>query len=333
MPRLWCPPITHYTASGEVDKARMATHWATMVAHVGGFLVPGSTGDGWEMSSNEISQLLSIATDLAVQLNTRLLVGVLRTQIEEMLAVITQTVAWLKDRSGESDPLQAMQAHHVVGFTVCAPRGADLSQTEIEVGLARVLDLGLPTAIYQLPQVTQNEISPATFAALAARYSNFLMFKDTSGTDRVPETDRGSSGVVMMRGAEGNYARWLRESGGPYDGFLLSTANCFSAELCKIIHNLENGDSEAAQMLSRQLTDTVNAAFAMVKNLPYGNAFANANKALDHWMAYGQNAEQMPPPLLHAGIPLPSKILTEVGRLLQQNGFLPATGYLEAVVR
>jgi len=329
VPRLWCPPITHYTASGEINAGRMEAHWTRMAQHVGGFLVPGSTGDGWEMDPDEISQLLTIATDLATRLNSRLLVGVLRTELEEMLTVITQTVTWLKDSTGKDDVLQAMLARHVAGFTVCPPRGADLTQEEIKLSLARVLDLGLPTAIYQLPQITQNEISPTTFAALAAHYSNFLMFKDTSGTDRVPLVDHGSSGVMLVRGAEGDYAKWLREAGGPYDGFLLSTANCFAPELSEIITQLETGEVKTAQRLSRRLNETISAAFAVVADLPYGNPFANANKAMDHWMAHGQCADQIPPPRTHAGAHLPHEVVTEIGRILQKNGFLPAIGYLQ----
>lgn len=61
MPRLWCPPLTHYTAGGTVDRDRMAAHWRCMVPHVSAFLVPGSTGDAWEMRDDEIRSVVDLA--------------------------------------------------------------------------------------------------------------------------------------------------------------------------------------------------------------------------------------------------------------------------------
>jgi dihydrodipicolinate synthase/N-acetylneuraminate lyase len=299
-----------------------------MTAHVGGFLVPGSTGEAWDMSPDEVTALLEIAMKLVVELDTRLLIGALRPRVDEMHATIAETIARLQTAAGESDVWTAMQRRHVAGFTICPPQGANLNQAQIEDGLASILDLGLPTAIYQLPQVTQNEIAPATFARLAARYPNFLLFKDTSGTDRVPEVDRGAGGVMLVRGAEGDYAKWLRESGGPYDGLLLSTANGFARELGQVIALLEAGELTGAEALSQKLTEVVAAAFAAVAELPYANAFANANKAVDHVMAYGPSATDVAPPLLHGGARLPPEIIDEVTGILADAGLLPAEGYL-----
>ena len=66
------------------------------------------------------------------------------------------------------------------------------------------------TSVCQLPQVTGNEMSPAIVAALAARFSNFYLFKDTGGNDRVAESGLELDGVFLVRGAEGDYARWPR---------------------------------------------------------------------------------------------------------------------------
>lgn len=328
VPRLWCPPITHYTPEGAVDTHRMTAHWRTMVPYVGGFLVPGSTGDGWEMSEAEIADMLTLATDLAVSLDTQVLIGALRPSVNEMLDVIKATLASLKAVSGTEDALAALQARHVAAFTICPPQGADLSQSAIQSGLEAVLDLGLPTAIYQLPQVTQNEIAPEVFKDLAARYGNFVFLKDTSGEDRVPLADRGHSGVFLVRGAEGNYASWLREAGGCYDGLLLSSANGFAAELAEMIALLETGELDLAFTLSERITAAVRGAFAAVADVAAGNAFANANKALDHVRAYGRDALDAAPPLLHAGIRLPQSVVAKTCEILAACGFMPVTGYL-----
>ena len=329
IPRLWCPPITHYSAEGNVADERMAAHWRTMTRYVGGFLVPGSTGDGWDMHEGEIAHMLAIATDLAAQLDTRVLVGVLRTDVKAMLDVIEATATTLQTMAGESDVITAMERCHVAGFTVCPPKGATLTQQEIQIGLEAILDLGLPTAIYQLPQVTENEVSLAVFESLAARYSNFLLFKDTSGEDHVPQEDRGTSGVFLVRGAEGSYARWLQEAGGCYQGLLLSTANCFAAEFARMIALLETGDIAGADALSQRITTVVKAAFDAVAEIRHGNAFANANKAIDHFKAYGSRALSIAPPILHAGVRLPVSVIRTVGEALEAGGFMPAKGYLE----
>ncbi len=329
IPRLWCPPLTHYRDDGKLDVMRMTAHWRVMAPHAGGFLVPGSTGDGWAMTEAEIAALLKIAIDLAAQLGTRVLVGVLRTEVDAMIEVIERTMTRLRERADSDDAMETLGQTHVGAFTICPPKGADLTQAEIGAGVRRVLDLGLPIALYQLPQVTENEISPALFAELAAAYPNLLFLKDTSGEDHVPQADGGESGVFLVRGAEGDYARWLRESGGRYDGLLLSTANCFAPQLAGMIRALENGDHEAAETTSRQLTETVAAVFDRVAGLPDGNAFANANKAMDHWMAYGPKAEAAPP-RLYGGSRLPEAVIVETGHILEAGGLMPERGYLEA---
>ncbi|MBS3808941.1 MAG: hypothetical protein KGY38_02150, partial [Desulfobacterales bacterium] len=58
VPRLWCPLLTHYTKGGALDKKRIAAHIKHIRPWVPAFLVPGSTGDGWEMDSAETDSLL-----------------------------------------------------------------------------------------------------------------------------------------------------------------------------------------------------------------------------------------------------------------------------------
>ena len=328
IPRLWCPPITHYKSDGSLDGARQKAHWRKMVRHVGGFLVPGSTSDGWEMAKDETDALLTQTLDLSADLDTRILVGVLRTEVPTMLAAITRTLDKLKARTGQSDPLAAMAQARVCGFTVCPPTGDALTQAHLKAGLSAVLDVGMPVALYQLPQVTQNEMAPDLVAGLANEYANFVLFKDTSGEDRVALAGGGQSGVFLMRGAEGDYTQWLRESGGPYHGLLLSTANSFPAQLGKMVALLETGKLAAAHTLSAKLTTVVNTVLALVADIPYGNAFTNINKAIDHWMAYGPRADNITPPMLHAGVPLPETVIQQTGAVLTNMDWLPEQGYL-----
>ena len=322
IPPLWCPLLTHYRDDGSLDHARITAHLRHLAPHVKGFLIPGSTGDGWEMSDMEIRELLALAQEQTAKLGLHLLIGVLKTEAGAACSVLREQGRTLADEATQH------ATRITPAFTVCPPKGADLPQENIRNALAGILELGFPTALYQLPQVTQNEMSPETVADLAARFPNFILFKDTSGADRVASSGQDFGGVFLVRGAEGDYARWLKSGSGPYDGFLLSTANCFGRELHQVIELLHAGRRKAAQRLSDRLSAVVKEVFALVAGLPDGNAFANANKAMDHFFAHGPAAASVTPPRLHAGSRLPIEVIRQTGAALELHGFMPAAGYL-----
>jgi dihydrodipicolinate synthase/N-acetylneuraminate lyase len=327
LPRLLCPPLTHYTSTGELDSDRMTAHWKWMKQHVNGFLVPGTTGDGWELSPAETSQLLDFSITLAKEIDVFLLFGVMKSTGDEMVSSIKEFQHMLQLKTGQSDILQAMKESKIYGITVCPPKGSYLSQQEIGQALSEVLEFGLPTTIYQLPQITENEISSDLFLQLAGDYANFIMVKDTSGKDKIA-LEASSHGIYLVRGAEGNYVNWLKESGGPYDGFLLSSANCFSLYLKKMIEMLEVGESALAGDMSNKLTMIFNDVFQLVKDLPYGNPFTNTNKAIDFFLAYGQEADKMGLPRLHSGNQLPMNIMVKTRDILKARSLLPKNGYM-----
>ena len=317
IPRLWCPTLTHFQAAHEPDAGRIRRHLNVLSQHVHGILVPGSTGEGWEMNDSDIHALLGIVLEAAQKSGVQVLVGVLKTDVEEMLGCL--------------DSLEHLREHPAVAeVTICPPKGSHLTQQEIRDGLSQVLERGWPTALYQLPQVTQNEMTPETVAGLASEYSNIILFKDTSGVDRVAKSGLDFGGVFMMRGAEkGGYAMWPRQAGGPYDGFLLSTANVFARELAEMLHAIDGGNMDAAKALSNKLAEVVFQAFAMVQDFPVGNAFANANKVLDHCMAYGEKSSNIDPPLLYSGERLPKQFIDNALTLLRRNSLLQEDGYLQ----
>ena len=329
VPALWCPLITHYDAAGRIDEKRMTAHLTHLSPWVKGFLIPGSTGDGWEMSADEIRQVIEIALEQTTQLKLHLLIGVLKTDAAEARQSILDTLAWLKSHSSIDDTETCLIKRRVCGFTVCPPRGSDLPQERIAQGLSSILEAGLPTAIYQLPQVTQNEMSPELVAELADTSSNFILFKDTSGADRVALSGQKFANVFLVRGAEGDYVRWLKTAGGPYDGFLLSTANCFGQELHHLMRDVAAKRIDDARSLSERLTQAINEVFGVVTGLTQGNPFANANKAMDHYFAYGPRAKDVPPPRLHAGGRLPEDVIRATGDALARHGLMPQHGYLE----
>jgi len=246
--------------------------------------------------------------------------------------------------AGEDEDLQrpaltaALARKHICGFTVTPPKGSDLSQDVIHAELTAIARTGAPLSIYQLPQITENEMSAKTVADLEQEFPNIYLLKDTSGKDRVILSGKTSSGentdrLFLVRGAEGAYSRWY---GSPrthnhalYDGFLLSTANCFARELSTVIALLDAGNREEADELSGRIEAVVNDVFAAAAGLPFGNPFANANKAIDFHYAWGQSgSESRSLPMTHSGTRLPSDLVEFAGRRLSEEGFETGSGYV-----
>jgi len=328
IPALWCPALTHYAADGAIDESRIIAHLHHLAPHVKGFLIPGSTGDGWELNEEEFWKLLDIALAQTQKLELHLLIGILKADAGAALEQMAVVLDYIKSRTGESDQDRALLKARVRGFTVCAPRGKQVSQAEMERGVVPILESGLPIALYQLPQVTENEISPELLDRLAERFANFIMFKDSSGEDRVVLSRVNLRGVFTMRGAEGDYARWLNKPNAGYDGFLLSTANAFASHFHQMLDDSAAGRLVAAREISTRVAAVVNGVFDVVRLCTEGNIYANANKAIDHFFAFGPGATDVPGPRLHAGGRLPREMLGKTGEELQRHGLMPQKGYL-----
>ena len=114
--------------------------------------------------------------------------------------------------------------------------------------------------------------------------------------------------------------------GGPYDGLLLSTANCFARELAEVLE-LTAGKFDEATVLSNRIQRVVDACFHIVQEYPAANPFTNANKIMDQVFAYGANAINRPAPYLANGTQLPIEFIAKAAALLTENGFLPEIGY------
>lgn len=329
IPSLWCPPLTHFDAARRIDLKRMEAHLAWMMPHVKGYLVPGSTGDGWDLDDAETETVVRFAVDMAGKKNVSLLLGALRKKTVDVAAVIDRYLDILGRLTGKAEPMAALVAAGVSGFTICPPAGKDLDQATIGAALEIVLDRGLPVALYQLPQVTGNETGPETFAKLIAKYPNLILFKDSSGADRIALSGVDARGVFLVRGAEGDYAKWLKAGGGAYDGFLLSTANSFPVGLLAVVDGIRQGRLSEANQISAAISGAVGEVFALVGELPCGNAFTNANKAIEHFMAFGPGAARREGPMLHGGVRIPDGILAASGEALRRHGLMPQKGYLE----
>ncbi len=316
VPCLWCPPLTHFESLKVPSVPRIEAHLRWMSPYVRGILVPGSTGEGWQMSDDDIERLLDIVLPIASQLKMHVLIGILKTDIDSVL----QAIERFEERSRHPN---------VVGFTICPPKGSGLSQDELFTGISRVMETGHRFALYQLPQVTQNELTASTVAQLAHSFPNFLLFKDTSGEDRVIDSAEDYHGVFFLRGAEAKgYSSFSKGSGGRYDGFLLSSANTFARPLSEMLAMIDRGEIEHAATLSRRIEAAIGEMFAVVAPHPIGNAFTNANKCFEHWMAWGDQGPQQECPMLYDGSLLPRELVDQAKSILIQHEFFQSSGYI-----
>lgn len=325
---LWCPCIVHYSNDGTIDLKRMEAHLQHLSTDVHSFLVFGSTGDGWELSWEEKRTIADAFCQWHQQLHLCYLFGVLCENAKLTVQEIQKWVSWAVKKSGKADPIEAMKAVGLCGFTVCAPKGKHQTQVEIYTQLSSILSLNLPTVIYQLPQITENEIAPNVVRELAQCYPSFFMFKDTSGEDRVIMENDRDEGIFFVRGAEGAYSTWYGKQPHKYDGFLLSSANCFAKELRIVLQSLENGETEKAALYADRIDRTISRVFEHTADLEGGNVFANANKCLDHCLALGEAWKTHRLPMRHCGDLIPEKYIVFAQEALQKENLANAKGYL-----
>ena len=331
----WVPVISHYRqgeAGIALDPARMLRHARQIYPYTRCWMLGGTTGDGWALDGEQYEQLLEYACGLQANLaRPALILGALQPTTEgvlERIALLKRRLG-LTEGAGLADSLETLKKFGLVGVTICAPVGAQVTQDQIFRHVSRICtESGLPVVLYQLPQVTHNLIAPETFRALLAQHQSILFFKDSGGGDEVARSGPVQPGVVMVRGAEGGYLEALKTEGGWYDGWLLSTGNAFAAQLAEIVAHLQRGDRLAARAVSERLSGVVEQVFAVARLAPAGNPFSNANRAADHLRAYGRGWASQPLPLLQDGSHLPASLIAQIETVLRTHDLLPEHGYL-----
>jgi len=316
---LWVPLLSHYKPGGDqLDPDRIAQHARAIRQNVRGFLLAGSTGDGWDMDDIMFDQILTLAERRdAFDSSTALIFGSLRATTDQVIARAKRVEAWAAE---------GRAAGTVVGHTICPPIQADADQAAILAHYHAVLDATtLPIAVYQLPQVVQCTIEAATLKTLTDT-GRVILFKDTSGEDAVSKAGFKDKRVYMLRGAEGGYAQALKP-GGDYDGWLLSTANAFGPWLADIAR-LNETDTAAANDLSDRVSNVVATLFEEAAKVPFANPFSNANRAADHIIANGQHWRDVPAPIAITGDYLPRSLLARADEGIGLLGPLPPMGYM-----
>jgi dihydrodipicolinate synthase/N-acetylneuraminate lyase len=334
---IWVPLLTHYREAeggAAVDAERMALHAAEVVRSSERWMIAGPAGDGWDLSEAQFDALLEFACrpDLR-QSGVRILIGVLRPTTIAVKALVERVHRAAGTSPGatlESNVLR-LAARGWAGVVVSPPVGAGVTQEEIVLHYRDICEgERLPVAVCQLPQVTRNEIAPGTMARILAEHEGIIAFQDSSGDDEIARSSDVDGGVLMLRGAEGRYAESLKVWGGPYDGLLLSTANCLGGSLRGILEALEAGSLDEAKALARSLSDLVRRLFEAGAGAPAGGVSSNVNRAADHCLAYGRGYHEFPSPVLFDGSRLPERALADVAAVLDDAGLLHGTGYLAA---
>ncbi|WP_119461239.1 dihydrodipicolinate synthase family protein [Rhodospirillaceae bacterium SYSU D60014] len=315
---LWVPLLTHYSEDGGIDAGRMIAHAESMAHEVRQVMLAGSTGDGWELDDRQFDALIDLgAGDLPAGMT--LLFGILRGDTEGV-------IARLKHLEARLSYLPALRSRFL-GVAVCPPVDARADQARIRAHFEAILaESRSPIALYQLPQVTQCRMSPETVAELC-RNPRIILFKDSSGEDKVASAGEDYSGTVLLRGAEGGYLEALPPAG-PYHGWLLSTGNALSGPLRRILALRAGGQGEEAAALSMRLSSAIGTVFAAAGKEGGANAFSNANRAMDHLRAYGQTWRHHPAARKIDGSTLSPDLVAAAERACGEFLDLSAGGYI-----
>ena len=92
---------------------------------------------------------------------------------------------------------------------------------------------------------------------------------------------------------------------------------------------LATGDPQEADRLASRIERVVAGCFEVVRDYPAANPFTNANKLLDHIMAFGRDAREHAPPYLHGGQQLPRRFVEQAYQIVAEHELVPSHGYLE----
>jgi dihydrodipicolinate synthase/N-acetylneuraminate lyase len=319
---LWCPLLTHYCLREgrvAVDRRRMAAHMRSLGPYTDRFLLASSAGDGWDLDTSQFNDLLTFARHEAYWAPTaRFFVAALgRTTLD-----VVRRGQTIRARLGDR------QAFGLAGITVCPPVTPDATQEEIRAHYRRVVrEVGLPVAVYHLPQVTHCSIEPDTLAAIVAEHESVIAFKDSSGTDAVATSGADLNGSLLLRGAEGEYAESLKAGGGPYDALLLGSANVLGYSLRNILDMTVSGETDLARRHAAKLSELIGRLLDVVGGFRTGNLSSNLNRAVDHLLAHGMHWREVEPPMLFDGSRLPRAIVERVATIYDAEAGIPERGY------
>ena len=110
VPQLWVPTLVFYDEAGRIDRERQFAHLAFMAPYLKGYLIPGSTGDGWDMTDGEAIAALESVIPFALKHGLDLIVGILRPTPDSVLALLEKVLNHLRSRAGTRSLVEAFAA-------------------------------------------------------------------------------------------------------------------------------------------------------------------------------------------------------------------------------
>lgn len=280
---LWVPILTHYKSKNklELDNSLIEKHIKWLKPHVTQYLVCGTTGDGWNLNEKLVLDWLDlISQEHIINKNNKILFGVFGSTTKDVLNRAELVENYIRKNKCHAS---------YFGLTLCAPVGEKISQQDIIRHFETIIkNTKLPISIYQLPQVVKCTIEPESLKTLKEKYQTRIdLFKDTSGEDKVINSKLDFGNIKFLRGAEENYYEHLSPKG-KYDGFLLSSANCF-AKILREICNKDDKHFSNKKNLSNDLSNLIKTSFEEGQKLDFGNPFSNVNKAFIHVLLNDEN--------------------------------------------
>jgi len=133
----------------------MAAQLQFLSPWIKGLLVPGSTGDGWELTDAESQHLLDLVLAEVQRLELRLLVGALRPMATDARHVIHQTMQRLQSRAGTNKPEEIFSRNGCAALHLSASRQG-YAGTRNRARINRPFGNGLPlafTSCHKLPSM------------------------------------------------------------------------------------------------------------------------------------------------------------------------------------
>lgn len=288
LPTLWFPPLTFYREDGSIDFDRTDEMLARVYPYSQGVLVPGSTGDGWILDQAQQEEIVRHYLKGFPFGRFHIMIGALKPTPEETISAMNRWCEIIREEAGIEEITPAMDKVGVTAFVVCARNGENSAEKQLK-DLSKILDLGLPAAFYQLPQVTGVTVQPEVILDLADKYPNLIFAKDSGGGDELSLSRLLKDRLMLMRGAEGDPSEFIGGEDPVYDGLLLSTANCFPQVYADMLQGKKRDFAPYGEIIDK--------VFSAASKDPVSNAFSDANRAMEHVLYYGKSSLNVPLPV------------------------------------
>ena len=183
----WFTPLAVLDEQGNVIIADLDEDLDERYENEQGILIPVVSSDGHVLSERRQKAILKHFLTGFSRTHFDMLIGVLRRDPEETRTQVLRWCELFKRITGINDNLAAMRALGVKGFAVCAPRNESDAEAQRKT-FKFVLDLGLPTVIYDAPELSGAQIDASAIEGLEENYDNLaLIMREEPAPETIEE--------------------------------------------------------------------------------------------------------------------------------------------------